>query len=448
MPDPADNEKIVIEAVSPQIGGGRFPVQRMVGERVVVEADVFSDGPETLACRLLSRPESQAEWNETAMEALPEDRWRGEFTPTTEGRWLYTVAASAAGEPATRHPELAVRVGRERAGFSSWYELLDGSPREREARLDFLEEMSFDILCLGDLDPWEDSRWLVGAVRRRGMEVAVDLYPDGRDLKGVLDFWVRQGVTAFRVAAPGGVAFPAWERWTAEFPQVLFLAWDLAKPKITHRLAKVGFTQSRAEIPWSGGALEIRRVFDELAAARDFLRPCLWPNPPEHPVPPIEAGGRPVFVQRLILAATLGASYGVHQLRPWDLDPEDSLGELMGLVNRIRRENPALQSNAGLRFHATDNEQILCYSKTAGDNVLLMVVNLDPEFVQSAWVAFDPAGLSPGKLDLEPDRPVPMHDLLTGGHYRWHGSRNFVRLDPRQVPAHVFRVGRPAPRGS
>ncbi len=444
MPDPADSERIVIEAVSPQIDGGRFPVKRAVGERVVVEGDVFSDGPEALACRLLWRPESQAEWHETAMEALPEDRWRGEFTPTAEGRWLYTIAAGT-GEIATVHPELAVRVGRERAGFSSWYEMLDGTPREREARLPFVADMGFDVLCLGDLDPWEDSRWLVGAVRRRGLEVAVDLYPDGKDLKGILDFWVRQGVTAFRVAAPGGVPFPAWERWIAEFPEVLFLAWDLPRPKprpkITRRLAKVGFTQSRTEIPWSGGASEIRRVFGELAAVRDFLRPSLWPNPPEHPIPPIEAGGRAVFVQRLILAATLGASYGLHQIRPWDLEPADSLGELIGLVNRIRRENPALQSDAGLRFHATDNEQIVCYSKTSGDNVLLMAVNLDPDFEQSAWVALDPSELSLGK----PGEAVPMHDLLTGGRYRWHGSRNFVRLDPRQVPAHVFRVGRPAP---
>ncbi len=156
---------------------------------------------------------------------------------------------------------------------------------------------------------------------------------------------------------------------------------------------------------------------------------------------PIEAGGRSVFVQRLILAATLGASYGLFQLPPWDLD--DSLGELIGLVNRIRRENPALQSDGSLCFHATDNEEIVCYSKAAGDNVLLMAVNLHPDLVHSAWVGLDPGAM--GALGLEPGEPFPVHDLLTGARYVWHGSRNFVRLDPHQVPAHVFRVGRRVP---
>ncbi len=169
-------------------------------------------------------------------------------------------------------------------------------------------------------------------------------------------------------------------------------------------------------------------------------------------------------MHRLILAATLGASYGIYgpayelmehlprekgseeyldsekyQIRQWDLDREDSLRELIALVNRIRRENPALQSDRSLRFHPTDNEQVLCYSKAAGENRILVAVNLDPNLVQSAWVE-----LKLDEIGLEPDPPFQVHDLLTGARYTWHGSRNFVQLDPQQVPAHVFRVRRPA----
>jgi starch synthase (maltosyl-transferring) len=195
---------------------------------------------------------------------------------------------------------------------------------------------------------------------------------------------------------------------------------------------------------------------------REFFRPNLWPNTPDILTEPLQIGGRPAFVQRLILAATLGASYGIYgpafelmehlprergseeyldsekyQIRHWDLDREDSLRELIALVNRVRRENPALQSDRSLRFHPTDNEQILCYSKTAGENAILVAINLDPNLVHAAWVE-----LKLDELGLEPDQPFQVHDLLTGARYMWHGSRNFVQLNPHQVPAHVFRVRR------
>jgi hypothetical protein len=440
MPGDAGGQRVIIERVEPEIDCGRFPIKRTVGERVVVEADVFADGQDALACRLFWRPESQSKWNEAPMEALPEDRWRAEFTPTEQGRWVYTVAGRAGSQSKIKaYRELAVWVERERARFSSWYEMVDGTLEEREARLPSVEAMGFDLLCLGPIDPGQDVRRLVTAAARRGIEIAVDISQSGEDLKG----WIRQGVAAFRVPSPGDSPFPFWESLIAEVrrehPEVLFLAGALPRPKPARWLAKAGFSQSCVHLSWVRRASEIRQGFAELAKDRDFFRPSLWPNPPDQPALPVPAGGRPAFVQRLVLAATLGASYGLYQLHPWDLEPEDSVEELIGLVNRIRRQSPALQSDGSLRFHATDNDEVVCYSKAAGDNVLLIVVNLHPDLVHSAWLELDL-----GALGLEAGEPFQVHDLLTGARYRWHGSRNFVRLDPHQVPAHVFRVSRTA----
>jgi len=98
----------------------------------------------------------------------------------------------------------------------------------------------------------------------------------------------------------------------------------------------------------------------------------------------------------------------------------------------VRKENPALQSDWGLRFHATDNDQLICYSKEAGDNLILVVVNLDPRNTQAGWVDFERA----------PAASYELHDLVADGHYTWSGRRNFVQLNPHTLPAHVFRVTR------
>ena len=165
-----------------------------------------------------------------------------------------------------------------------------------------------------------------------------------------------------------------------------------------------------------------------------------------------------------MLAATLCANYGIYgpayelaeaaardagseeyldsekyQLRQWDLDRADSLRPLVALLNRIRRENPALQSDWSLRFFETDNDQLLCYSKSTpdGENVIVVVVNLDPHHVHSGWIDLDLAAIG-----VEENASFQMHDLITGGRFLWHGSRGFVMLDPQRVPAHIFRVRR------
>jgi starch synthase (maltosyl-transferring) len=293
-----------------------------------------------------------------------------------------------------------------------------------------------------------------------------------QELKSVFDHWIGEGVRIFRVDNPHTKPFAFWE-WAIgeikrEHPEVIFLSEAFTRPKIMYRLAKLGFTQSYNYFPWRNLRWEIEEYFTELTQTevREFFRPNLWPNTPDILTERLQTGGRAAFAQRLILAATLGASYGIYgpafellenrpkergseeyldsekyQLRQWDLKSPDSLRELIALVNRIRRENPALQIDRTLRFHRADNEQILVYSKTSedGENVILVAVNLDPFQPQASWVNLDLAALGME----ESSQGFQVHDLLTGARYLWQGARNFVQLDPQQA-AHVFRVRRRA----
>jgi starch synthase (maltosyl-transferring) len=307
-----------------------------------------------------------------------------------------------------------------------------------------------------------------------------DIYPfdfesadrDGlwRELKSVVDHWIGEGVRIFRVDNPHTKPLPFWE-WLIgevkrEHPETLFLAEAFTRPKIMYRLAKLGFSQSYTYFAWRNSRWELSQYFTELAQGEvaEFFRPNVWPNTPDILTERLQYGGRPAFVQRLILAGTLAASYGIYgppfelwehvardpgseeyldsekyQLRQWDLERSDSLAELVTRLNRIRRENPALQSDRGLRFHPTDNEQLLCYSKTSeeGDNVVLTVVNLDPHHLQAGWVELDLE-----RLGLSRGEGFQVHDLLSGARYLWQEARNYVQLDPVSMPAHVFRVRR------
>jgi starch synthase (maltosyl-transferring) len=128
-----------------------------------------------------------------------------------------------------------------------------------------------------------------------------------------------------------------------------------------------------------------------------------------------------------------------YQLRHWDLKSRGSLKDFITRINRLRLENPALQSNATLEFHDVDNEEMLAYSKSdpASGNVVLTVVNLDPHHTQSGWLE-----LPIDDFGIESDRPYQMHDLLSGARFLWHGRRNFVQIDPSRVPVHILRLRR------
>jgi starch synthase (maltosyl-transferring) len=287
------------------------------------------------------------------------------------------------------------------------------------------------------------------------------------ELRDVFAFWVDKGVRVFRVDNPHTKPLPFWE-WCVrelkrEWPDLIFLAEAFTRPKIMYRLAKAGYTQSYTYFAWRNTKYELQEYFEEITRppVSDFFRPNAWPNTPDILTEFLQYGGRAAFTQRLILAATLSANYGIYgpayerfehlardhgseeylnsekyEIRHWP-PTDDDLAELIGVVNRVRRENLALQQNATLKFHETDNEQILCYSKTSAENAIIVIVNLDPHNQHSGWIDLDLDALR-----IDAGRPFQVHDLLTGARFTWHSGRNFVQLNPHIAPAHIFRIRR------
>jgi len=292
------------------------------------------------------------------------------------------------------------------------------------------------------------------------------------ELKDICDYWIGQGVRIFRVDNPHTKPFDFWEWLLAALkeatPDLIFLSEAFTRPRVMERLAKVGFTQSYTYFAWRNRPYELRQYLTELTQgpSREYLRPNLWPNTPDILTEYLQTGGRAGFVVRLVLAATLAASYGVYgppyeaqegraagpgseeyfesekyQLRRWPRGQE--MADLMALLNRVRREHLALQSDSSLHFHEVDNPELLVYSKTSeeGGDVMLMVVNTDVANPQAGWTDLD---LS--ELGLDEGAKFVVHDLLTQSRYHWQGRRNFVRLEPARLPAHVFLVAFSAER--
>lgn len=479
-------------------------------------------------------------------------------------------------------PELPLWVDRERARFSSWYELFPrsqspvpgqhGTFADVEAQLPEIAAMGFDILYMppihpigsayrkgknnsttaleGDVgSPWAigaaptpdnegghkailpelgtltDFDHLVDAAASHNMEIAMDIAfqcspdhpwvkahpewfiirPDGTiqyaenppkkyqdiyplnfessnwrglwdELYSVFLFWIKRGVKVFRVDNPHTKALPFWEWCIGElrdlYPDVIFLAEAFTRPHIMYSLAKGGFTQSYTYFTWRTSKPELQAYLEEITQApvSDFFQPNFWPNTPDILHKSLQDGGRPAFMQRVILAATLTANYGIYgpayelgeniparpspgkteseeymdsekyEIRQRSRNQPGSLVPLITLLNTIRRQNVALQSNRSLRFHPVDNPNLICYSKSAIDaagaqNTILVAVNLDPYNEQAGWIDLDlkALGIAYGQnFDVE--------DLLTGVHYTWRDRSNYVALRPQVLPAHVFRV--------
>jgi starch synthase (maltosyl-transferring) len=299
------------------------------------------------------------------------------------------------------------------------------------------------------------------------------------ELKSVFEFWIKRGVKVFRVDNPHTKALPFWEWCTNtlrdEHPDLIFLAEAFTRPHVMYSLAKAGFTQSYTYFTWRTTKAELQTYLEEITRppVSDFFQPNFWPNTPDILHKQLQEGGRPAFMQRLILAATLTANYGIYgpayelgentpakpapgkteseeymdsekyEIRQRSRNQPGSLVPLITNLNNIRRANPALQSNESLIFHPVDNSSILCYSKSAadgfkGDNTILVAINLDPVNEQGGWVDLDLRA-----LNIPYNQDFVVEDLLTGVSYKWHDRSNYVALRPDVQPAHVFRIGRP-----
>ena len=659
-------KRIVIEEVTPQVNGGRYPVKRILGDVVTITCAAFGDGHDHVAARLLYKFEGDRRWQTLSFTANSNDLWSANFTVDKLGAWQYTIqawvdhfdtwcddlkkrlaaqpdpnqpsptaqsqdiplalqsgallveqaASRAKGRDAkqlgkivanlrsladqnadlyenpitaeikalvTKYPDLTLAtkydqdltlwVDRERARYSSWYELFPrsaspdptrhGTLADVADRIPEIAAMGFDVLYMppihpigvayrkgpnnsvtaqpGDLgSPWAigaaegghksilpelgtmaDFKNLVVTAEKNGMELALDIAfqcspdhpwvkehpdwfiirPDGsiqyaenppkkyqdiyplnfespdwrglwEELLSVFTFWVRHGVKIFRVDNPHTKALPFWEWCIAEIhtshPEVLFLAEAFTRPHVMYSLAKGGFTQSYTYFTWRTEKAELQTYFEEISKppVTDFFHPNIWPNTPDILHASLQTGGRPAFMQRLILAATLGANYGIYgpafelnegrpakpgseeyldsekyQVREWDRSHPDSLVPLITTINKIRRENVALQSDLSLHFHPVDNSQLLCYSKSAlqgeTENIILVAVNLDPTQEQAGWIELDLRNFG-----IQHEEVFDVEDLLTGVHYKWNGRSNYVALRPDVMPAHILRVTR------
>jgi starch synthase (maltosyl-transferring) len=284
-------------------------------------------------------------------------------------------------------------------------------------------------------------------------------------LRDVFLFWIEHGVTIFRVDNPHTKSFRFWQWCIAEIrrdhPEAMFLSEAFTRPKVMRHLAKAGFTQSYTYFTWRNSAHELREYLTELTTTevREYMRPNFFANTPDILHEYLQTGGRPAFEVRLVLAATLSASYGIYsgyelcenvpvrpgseeylnsekyQLRPRDFNQPNTLRELIGQVNRIRREHPALQHNNTLAFHPTDNDALLWYSKTSGTDRVFVVANTDPHHLQHGNVQ-----VPIRELGIPHGRPYVVQDLLDEARYTWRDEWNYVRLDPSQRMSHIFVI--------
>ena len=362
-----------------------------------------------------------------------------------------------------------------------------------------------------------DFDWLQKEVRKRGMEIALDFAlncspdhpyvkehpewfyrrPDGTikyaenppkkyediyplnfrcenwrelwtEIKSIVLFWAERGVRIFRVDNPHTKPVAFWEYLITgvreKYPDTIFLSEAFTRPKMMKALAKAGFNQSYTYFTWRNSKRELIEYFTELTQTEmsEYFRPNLWPNTPDILPFVLQEGGRPTFMIRVLLAATLSPLYGIYsgyelcenealpgreeyldsekyQFKERDWNAPGNIKDWITRLNKIRKQNRALQLYTNLRFYHAENDAILFYGKmtAARDNIILVVVNLDPHRKQNSFV--DVPIEQFGQMESDEYR---VQDLLSGATYTWRGRRNYVELDPEIQPAHIFLVRR------
>ncbi len=478
----------------------------------------------------------------------------------------------------TEHEPLPLWVDRTQAVFAAWYEFFprsaegkaDSSSTFRDClgRVDDAKAMGFDVIYFPPIHPigqtnrkgrnnslkcepgepgvpyaignfrqgvnggghkdvapelgtLDDFSWLVGEIKKRGMEVALDFAincspdhpyvkehpewffkrPDGTikyaenppkkyedvyplnfhnpdwknlwtEMRDVIAFWCKLGVRIFRVDNPHTKPVSFWE-WTIaelrqDYPDAVFLSEAFTRPKMMQTLAKIGYTQSYTYFTWRNSKYELTEYLTELTQTemKEYFRANFFTNTPDILPTYLQQSGRPGFMIRAALAATLSPVYGIYsgfelcesaavpgkeeyidsekyQFKGRDWNAPGNIKEYLTRLNLIRRENRALQQYANLRFHLAENDNILFFSKTtaAKDDLLLFAITVDPYNPQIAFVHVPLADFEIGDSET-----YQVEDLLTGEKFFWTGERNFISLNPHTRPAHIFRVRRWAGR--
>jgi starch synthase (maltosyl-transferring) len=288
------------------------------------------------------------------------------------------------------------------------------------------------------------------------------------EMKSIVLFWAKRGVRIFRVDNPHTKPVAFWEYLTKgvreKYPDTIFLSEAFTRPKMMKALAKAGFNQSYTYFTWRNSKHELIEYFTELTQTEmgEYFRPNLWPNTPDILPVVLQEGGRSAFMIRVALAATLSPLYGIYsgyelcenealpgreeyfdsekyQYKERDWNAPGNIKDWIARLNKIRKQNRALQLYTDLRFHDADNDAILFYSKmtAARDNIILIIVNLDPHRKQNSFVYVPIESFGQMESDV-----YEVQDLLSGATYTWHGRRNYVDLDPEIQPAHIFLVRR------
>jgi starch synthase (maltosyl-transferring) len=283
-------------------------------------------------------------------------------------------------------------------------------------------------------------------------------------LRDIVLFWIGHGVRIFRVDNPHTKPFAFWEWMIADvrarYPETLFLAEAFTRPKVMGELAKIGFSQSYTYFTWRTTKAELTTYATELARTElaDFYRPSFWPNTPDILPPYLQTGGRPAFLVRLVLAATLASVYGIYsgyelcenaglpgreeyadsekyEIRVRDWNAPGNIKAEIARINRIRRDHPALRDWRNLTFYRADDDAVIFYGKRAGDDVLLMAVNLDPFAARDALLWFPT-----GDLGIGDGEAYDVEELLGETSHVWRDSPHRWRLDPQVNPAAVFHI--------
>ncbi|SER15622.1 alpha-1,4-glucan:maltose-1-phosphate maltosyltransferase [Faunimonas pinastri] len=382
----------------------------------------------------------------------------------------YAIGSEEGGHDAL-HPELGT--------FEDFARLIDAArDHGLEIAIDFAIQCSPDHPWIKQHPEWFDWRpdgsikYAENPPKKYEDIVNVDFYREGAfpslwyALRDVVLFWCEKGIKIFRVDNPHTKPFPFWE-WMIRgvqdrYPETIFLAEAFTRPKVMARLAKVGFNQSYSYFTWRNTKAELTQYLTELTTSetRHFMRPNFFANTPDINPVFLHASGRAGFQIRLLLAATLGGNYGIYngfevldaepvpgkeeylnsekyEIRAWDWDRPGHIRPDIRLMNKLRRDHPALQSFTNVTFYNAWNDNILFYGKaTPGrDDFLLFMVNLDPHNPQGAHFE-----IPLWEFGLPDEGSIEMEDLVTGERIVWHGKTQHWWLDPNQRPYAIWRL--------